>query len=1093
MQEIIIKSRIKPRKVPENIISRERLTELLEKNSTKNLILLISPAGFGKTTLVLDYLNIKKKNYAWLHASEDISSIYNFIIYIVYALKNIKQDFGENTLLIINSLKNSGVKNVTGDIKDITATFINEFISFFEDEIFLVIDDLHNISEGEWLSQFFDNLTFNYPENLHLIITTRVIPAFSTAKLEAKRNVLIITEQELEFNADEINRVVEEIYFSKINEGQRIFLETKLKGWITGIHLAIQAPEGKLDSMDYGEHKAKENIFAYFANDIFETLENKIKDFLLKTSLLNEFTIAGCIKLFGFIEADTIIRDLLSKNIFIEKKYIKESDETIYIYHSLFRDYLRNKFYNTYGETERSSFLTTLSEKLLDEKEFEQAIEFLLELENYDKCIEVIRNIKTDYLNQGRDDILWKWIERLPDTLINNDIELIFLKGFLLKRYKGEYEAASVYLKRCAEFPGKSDVSLKANLEYVNLLLVWLRINEAIDLLEKLLTGEIDNTNRAKILFILSDAYHRIGYDVDSKVLPSANEALEIANEENLQDLKTNIYDMIGRAYQARGMFVKSTYYYELALKNTTLIYHKLRILSNTIVLNCDMGKFEKAHELMKAMDELVRHFPAPKLKFERLRMDAVFSYDSGDFEKAREYCEEIIIQSREKNLLLYVFWHYLQIGESYFLQNNPEKAKIYFELASKYINKSDEASVLEFNARNLLLEDVNKEGLENKYLYTVTRLEELGYTQELAGHLFYISNYYYLTKQYASSLEFLKRSLNISNKYQYISTIEMRFTRFRYLYDFAISNNVETVFIRSIILSLIERVNASYISSEHKNRLEENIHTFYDIDLKVFGGAEIFIRGNQVREEQWIRKKSKLILVYLLLNPEFKFTKDKIMDMFFPESSPETADNIFHQVISNIRNIIKIPGPEEKKVKKKDEVILQNSPFVIYEDKILRLNENYFYRVDSKDFDKFYNIYRSSESITEEKLRAADEALKLYKGELLSGVYETWCEDLREVYHNKFIALCEFLSENYKKRKMYFEALELSERLIKEDKLNEKGYLTIIECHAELGNLNIAKSKYEQLIKAFEEEYGEKPDRKIIEKVEAVFKTNNI
>lgn len=1087
MSEIIVKSRIKPRKVPENIVSRERLVELIEKNSAKNLIVLMSPAGYGKTTLVIDYLNIKKKNFAWFHASEDISDIYNFIIYIVFALKNIKQDFGENTLLIINSLKDSGVKNVTSDIKDITATFINEFCSLFEDEIYLVIDDLHNISGGEWLALFFDNLTFSYPENLHIIITTRVIPEFSTAKLEAKRNVLIITEQDLEFNSDEINRVIKEIYSKNINEGHRKFLETKLKGWITGIHLAIQVPEVKLDSLDYDEHRAKENIFAYFANDIFESLEDKSKDFLLKTSLLNEFTSAACIKLFGFDDADKIISSLISKNIFIEKRYLKESDETIFVYHSLFRDYLRNKFNNIYVESQRSSFLNTLSEKLIEEKEFEQAIEFLFGIEQYNKCIEIILKIKTDYLNQGRDDILWKWLERLPDSTISNSIELIFLKGFLLKRYKGDYVAASNYLKRCIEVSTKSEVSLKANLEYANLLLTWSRINEAIELLEKLLTDEIDKINRAKILFVLSDAYHRLGYDMDSKVLPSANEALDIANEENLPDLKTNIYDMIGRAYQARGLFVKSSYYYEMALKNTTLIYHKLRILCNTIVINCDMAKFEKANGLMKELDEFIRHFPAPKLKFERLRMNAVFSYDTGDFEKAREYCEEIIKLSIEKNHVLYIFWHYLQIGESYFLQNNSGKAKTYFELAAKYFNESDETSVLEFNSRNLLLEDFNKEDLENKFLKIVKRLEELGYIQEMAGQMFYLADYYYKTKQYASALEFLKRSLGISNKYQYLSTIEMRFTKFRYLYDFALSNNIEREFIRNIILSLLERINASYISPEYKKRLKEDIHTFYDIDLKVFGGIEIFIRGNYIKEEQWIRKKSKLILVYLLLNPEFKFTKDKIMDMFFPESSPETADNIFHQVISNIRNVSKISGLEEKKGKKKEDVILQNSPFVIYEDKILRLNDNYIYRVDSKEFDRYYHIFRSPESTTEEKIKAAEEAVNLYQGELLAGIYETWCEDLREVYHNKFIAICEFLSENYKKQKMYFEAIEISERLIHADKLNERGYVTIIECHAELGNMNLARAKYEQLVKTYDEEYGDKPDKKIIEKIEQI------
>ncbi len=594
--------------------------------------------------------------------------------------------------------------------------------------------------------------------------------------------------------------------------------------------------------------------------------------------------------------------------------------------------------------------------------------------------------------------------------------------------------------------------------------------------------------------FILADAYHRLGYNMDTKIFPLINEALNIAAENDMVDLKTNIYDLLGRAYHARGIFIKSAYYYELALKNTTLVYYRLRILSNIITINCNTGNFDRAYELITEAEEIVKQFPSPTLKFNILRTKATFSYDTGDFERARDLFEEIIKISAENSQITYQMWYYLQMGESYFFQDNPGKAKSYYDIASKYIDESYKVSVIEVDKYKLLLPETDPVLFETEYLKILKELEEQDFAQDITTCHLYLANHYYVTKQYSASLEHLRTALDVSAKNLYLADVELMFLKFRYLFDFAIANNIQTKFIKDINLNLIDRINAPFISKQYRKRLKENIGKLYDIDIKTFGAVEISVRGNLVTEEKWIRKKSKSIFLYLLLNSEFKFTKDKIMDLFFPESSPETADNIFHQVISNIRNVTRVnseAADNKAKSKSKDSSLKLYSDFVIYEDKVLRVNENYIYKIDAIDFDRNYRIFKSSETGTEEKAKTAAEAVKLYNGEILAGIYETWCEDLREMFNNKYLALCEFLIEFFKEKKVFYEAIEYAEKLLVIDKLNENANINIIECLCELGNYSAARNIYQQFNKACKEEYGEHLSKSLQSQIEKLLQNS--
>ena len=135
MPETLIQTRITPPGCAAGIVRRKRLLSLLAENIDKSLILICTSAGFGKTTLVQDFINYSKCSCAWYCVTPDIVSFYSFFTYIINSLKRLSKDFGENSLHLINAIKKDTASsgNYETAIGDITATFLNEFCSCFKE------------------------------------------------------------------------------------------------------------------------------------------------------------------------------------------------------------------------------------------------------------------------------------------------------------------------------------------------------------------------------------------------------------------------------------------------------------------------------------------------------------------------------------------------------------------------------------------------------------------------------------------------------------------------------------------------------------------------------------------------------------------------------------------------------------------------------------------------------------------------------------------------------------------------------------------------------------------------------------------------
>jgi DNA-binding SARP family transcriptional activator len=1106
MAELVIQTRVTPPRNPVNIIRRERLSNLMRENLDKSLILICGPAGYGKTTLVSDFLS-DKREFAWFSASKDINNPYTFFYYLTYALKRINKEFGASTLQIIDTVKQEErrFQNLSDAIEEIAGTFINDCQQHFTSEIYFVIDDLHNINNSEWLRTSFNKLFENMPQNFHLIITSRVIPEFNLPKLSARRSLFQIKSNDLNFTIEEITNLLKNIYSLNYSDDDIKFLGNKLGGWITGIHLIIQAYGGHFNKAKFQPDDVPENIFDFFANEIFENLENSAREFLLNTALLESLDPLVCDHILGITTSRKMINELLNKNIFIQPINLDDNPpqntSTVkhYSYQDLFRKFLVSKLGELKSKEEVNSLLKKFHRYYLDINDIESAINYGLLAGEYKLAVPLIVKHFQKYFDEGKFENLWKWFDALPN---NTEIEmpkLLLYKSKLFKFYLGDLEKALQYIEKAIEQieeQNEKELTIDCYIAKADILLDFGKNKEVIQDLSKLAEVQTTPENRAKILYTLGYS-HFMNSDYN-KSLDFLNKALEICSEHDFKEIQLDIFTVMGYIYINRGEYIKGTFYYEKIVERSNNLFKKFVSLCNLVLVCSRSGKYEKARDYIAAAEELFRRFTTPIFEGAFLLANLSLRYDVGDFEESLELLEKINTIARKLDRKGLTYLSYELMAETYYYLGKPAKSSEYLDLSKKYFDEHNKFDMLHHSCSEAMLRKKARqlEGVDKILIEAYSFYKDNMFEENRVKMGFHLADYYQLANMPETALQYLREALTIGVEKEYISFFERQVLDSRNLFDLAIENKIEKAFIKAIIESLIDRKNYEWLSDECRQRISRKTEELYDIKMVCFGGLEFKVRGRNIPEEKWIRKKRKLILAYLLLNPNVTLTKDKIINMFYPDTPLDTADNIFHQTISNIRGALKfktdelVKNTKEKKGSGKDKKEKQTafSPqLILYEDKVLKLNPDYIYMADVLEFNQLYNSFKVTGISIEKKIDFGKKAFELYKGELLAGYYDQWCEDLRQDYLNKFIRLSEDLIEYLKSRENLEEVILYSDKLLKADKLNEKAYLNIIESNVKMNNASRAKERFSQMLRTFESELGETPAIETMERVKKI------
>jgi LuxR family maltose regulon positive regulatory protein len=409
------------------IVHRPRLLRILDEalGSNISLILVCGPAGYGKTTLVSEWLQASQQvppgQVAWLTLESGDDNLTCFLTYFVTALQHIRPGFGQGALRMLQTHRPQPPA--------ILATMLINELSDIPGRIFLILDDYHLIT-AQPIQSFIDFLVDHQPPQLCLVLLTRTDPPLPLARLRARGQLVELRQSALCFLPGEVAEFTNQTMNLALSPEQVAFLAQHTEGWISGLQLAaISIRQGQDRSAFFdafsGEH---EFIADYLAEEVLGLIPEPVRLFLLHTSILERLTAPLCAVVTGQPGAQAMLQHLLDANLFILPL---DERHVWFRYHVLFADLLRKRLHDMLGagvgDLHRRAAGWFAENGLVD-----LAIEHAIAGADFAGATSLIEPVAESLLSRGQAVTLLRWLDALPqDALLARPV-LVPLKAFAL-------------------------------------------------------------------------------------------------------------------------------------------------------------------------------------------------------------------------------------------------------------------------------------------------------------------------------------------------------------------------------------------------------------------------------------------------------------------------------------------------------------------------------------------------------------------------------------------------------------------------------------------------------------------------------------
>ena len=316
-----------------DLVSRPRLLEQLDAGLSARLILLSGPAGFGKTTLLAEWLGSRRLTACWLSLDPSDNSPATFLSYLLAALRIALPHLGEELLSPLRSSQPPPWEAVL-------PVLLNE-LSSAPDGLILVLDDLHVITSPS-INAAVAFLLDNLPPQIHLVIATRADPVVPLARLRSRGQLVEIRVEDLRFTAEEAAEFLNRTMGLSLSGEQVLALEERTEGWIAGLQMAALSMRGRKDFVAFIAAFTGSNRFVldFLVEEVLAREPEEVQDFLLQTSILDQLSGPLCNAVTDRQDGQAMLERLEKTNLFVVPL---DDQRRWYRYHHLFGDLLRTR------------------------------------------------------------------------------------------------------------------------------------------------------------------------------------------------------------------------------------------------------------------------------------------------------------------------------------------------------------------------------------------------------------------------------------------------------------------------------------------------------------------------------------------------------------------------------------------------------------------------------------------------------------------------------------------------------------------------------------------------------------------------------
>jgi LuxR family transcriptional regulator, maltose regulon positive regulatory protein len=1042
---------IVPHRRPE-LLFRPRLLDSLKGLLVNKLLLLSAPAGYGKTSLLIDIARNVEMPVCWLSIDPLDRDPQRFMAYLIASLAERFPGVGETSRLQLNRLK-----SIEQDAESLLVTLTNEIYDQIDDDFLLILDDYHLLDDVPVISALVNRFLELVVENCHIILSSRTLPSLDDVTLMvAREQVAGLNHVELAFLPREVQALYAQNYHQHLSDETATEFVEETGGWITGMVLSNLPGIARVSGVD---------TFAYLGQQVLSQQPEQIREFLIRTSLPEEFNAEFCeIVLSPFYEERQNWYDfmgwILEKNLFVlplgeDGRWLR--------YHPLFREFLQTRLKEECPHEVKPMLerMVTAYEKA---GEWEKAYFTCKQLNDPEMLARVIERAGTPML-QSALVTLEGWINSLPPGIVRTRPGLISLRG-MIATMKGNLEEASRLLhmvvpiyRKDHDVPGLTlALTRRAN----TLRLLGNYSASMKDIEETLQLAETDPALQplyAEALRLEGLNLYRLGKSRDAieeleHSLSLYTELREMGSIPMLLTETAMVYMTVGNVESAKISFQQALKIW----REEKNLYSQADTLNNLAVLYHQLGEYELASETYE--NGLVCARASHNQRAEALILTGLGDLYSEieEFEAAKQAYEQAeVIASRLPGFFVS---NYLELARTNLalMQDDLQTASKILKLFKKKLKTNP--SVYErglwalLEGRSHLLNDNPKKAISLLQECKALFIQD-GRDMELQWSTIWLTVAYDEAGLREAARSEIKELLASGANPDHAVLVTLRQVD-AWLND--LQNDAEVGRQLRGLLEKARRLTMNMPSTRralrrHAQSIQLPVAT---LTIRAFGRPEVNISGRNIAMSDWRTQSVRDLFFYFLYLQE-AVTKEQIGEALWPEvEDPQTLKARFKNEIYRLRRAA-------------------GKNVIVFNDEYYLFNRALDYEYDVEAFDSHLKRARKARD-KNERIEYLQKAVDLVHGPYLADADASWAAAERERLGQAYDSALEELAGVYLDVNQIQQCLLICQLALERNSYHEVIYQLEMRAYAALGDRVSIARRYQACKIALEEGLGISP-----------------
>lgn len=441
-------------------LRRARLLDWLHDSATCRAVVIAADAGYGKTTLLWQWEREVDFPCYWYKMDRNDRDWSLHISYLIEAISQRHAGFGRRAHSMLQQLGGPGTSR-----PGVAAYLLGEMYERLTEPCTFIVDDWQFVSSVTEVRGLWNQILRDAPPTCRFIFLSRAKPRLQFARFKTHSGYAEMRTDALRFTDREIEELFRDIYQDPLDPSELVELERRTEGWAASLQLVEvslrerKTPAERRSFIESITATRDSDLFSFLAEEVLDQQPTQIRDFLLSTSILQEMTGELAERLSGAAEGARILADLEQRGLFT---FRVDSQETVFRFHNLFRDFLEHRLAIEKSPGEITGLHIHAASYYETHQQWPGAIHHYLQAGLQPQAARLISRYGEDVVAEGRLGSVDEWLQQLPTRVKRENARLSLLVGEA-SGMRGEWETAINALQRSRTyFARKGDKRMEA-------------------------------------------------------------------------------------------------------------------------------------------------------------------------------------------------------------------------------------------------------------------------------------------------------------------------------------------------------------------------------------------------------------------------------------------------------------------------------------------------------------------------------------------------------------------------------------------------------------------------------------------------------